>query len=633
MNKKLIYSLIAGTMFTLTSCDDFLDVQPASGFTPEYIFSSESEMKALMTRIYSSMTEDGLYGSNLASGLNTNTDVEMSSFKNNTVSTNGSDIGCFDSRPTWSVLNATWNNIYYAINYANDFLQAVQESPLFSDKVTGDTPSETQQMYGEVKTLRAMLYLDLIRTWGDVVFIIKPTEATDDFFSLGTTDRNVILEYLIDDLIAVEPMMKYAVDLDYGVERASREYCQSLIGQLALYRGGWTLRADKEDVTHVGYMERGDNFEHYYEIAITYLGKVIKESKHDLTQSFENLWVNECNWKTANNDDVMFAVPMLKSVTSRYGYNIGVTIAEGKHSYGSARNYVTFCGTYVYSFDKDDLRRDMTCVPYKYDKDLNQEIDMGVTGMGVGKWSKLYMQSPLGASSGSNTGINSVRMRFADVLLMYAEAVNELYGPRDDAKEALKRVRRRAFDAAQWTDKVESYVESLTNEADFFQAVMDERKWEFGGEGIRKYDLARWNKYGEVIYNLYNEMTNWGLVANGAYVPGIEKVPSNIYYKQVTDPEHSDRKVLDIVGIDEYGPGVGRPAGYTVLEYALGWRVLNKETQLYETLDAISWSFRGFINKNNDQLVKPTDPVRYLCHYPAKVITDHRGLIRNYYGY
>lgn len=633
MNKKLIYSLIAGTMFTLASCDDFLDVQPASGFTPEYVFSSEAEMKALMTRIYSSMTEDGLYGSNLASGLNTNTDVEMSSFKNNTVNTNGSDIGCFDSRPTWAVLNATWNNLYYAINYCNDFLQAVQESPLFSDKLTGDTPSETQQMYGEVKTLRAMFYLDLIRTWGDVVLITKPTESTDDFFSKGTTDRNVILEFLIDDLIAIEPMMKYAADLDNGVERASREYCQALIGQLALYRGGWTLRADKDDVTHVGFMERGDNFEHYYKIAVDYLGKVIKEGKHDLSQSFENLWVNECNWTTANNDDVLFAVPMLKSVTSRYGYNIGVTIAEGKHAYGSARNYVTFCGTYVYSFDKDDLRRDMTCVPYKYDKELNQEIDMGVAGMGAGKWSKLYMQSPLGASSGSNTGINSIRMRFADVLLMYAEAVNELYGPRDDAKEALKRVRRRAFDPAQWTDKVENYVETLTNETDFFEAIMDERKWEFGGEGIRKYDLARWNKYGEVIYNLYHEMVNWGIVARGGYVPGIEKVPSNIYYKQVEDPEHSDRKILDIVGIDEYGPGTGRPAGYTVLEYALAWRVLNKETQTYETLDAISWSFRGFINKNNDQFVKPTDPVRYLCPYPSKVITDHRGLIRNYYGY
>jgi len=386
MNKKILYAFIAGSMLSLSSCNDFLDVTPASGFTPEYVFSSEEEMKSLMTRIYSSMTEDGLYGSNLASGLNTNTDVEMSSFKNSTVNSAGSDIGCFDSRPTWGTLNSTWNNLYYVINYANDFLQSVEESPLWSEEVSKDGPTETQQMYGEVKTLRAMFYLDLIRTWGDVVFVTEATRSTDDFFSRGTTNRDKILEFLIDDLIAAEPMMKYAADLDYGVERASREYCQALIGQLALYRGGWALRADKDNPANVGYMERGDNFEHYYQIAITYLGKVIKEGKHDLNQSFKDLWVNECNWKTANNDDVIFAVPMLKSISSRFGYNIGVTIAEGSHEYGSARNYVTFCGTYVFSFDKDDLRRDMTCVPYKYDKNLNQEYDMGIAGMGAAKW-------------------------------------------------------------------------------------------------------------------------------------------------------------------------------------------------------------------------------------------------------
>lgn len=174
---------------------------------------------------------------------------------------------------------------------------------------------------------------------------------------------------------------------------------------------------------------------------------------------------------------------------------------------------------------------------------------------------------------------------------------------------------------------------SLTNEQDFFQAIMNERKWEFGGEGIRKYDLARWNKYGEVIYNLYNEMINWGLVANGTVVPGIEKVPERIYYKSVPDPEHAGRTVLDIVGIDEYGPEVGRPAGYEMKEYAITWRTLNQETQQYEPASEIYWSFRGFINKNNEQMVKPTDPLRYLCPYPSKVITDHRGLIQNYYGY
>ena len=69
--------------------------------------------------------------------------------------------------------------------------------------------------------------------------------------------------------------------------------------------------------------------------------------------------MNECNWKTANDDDVIFAVPYAEGINC-FAYNIGVTIAEGNHEYGSARNYVTFCGTYIFSFDKDDLRRDMT---------------------------------------------------------------------------------------------------------------------------------------------------------------------------------------------------------------------------------------------------------------------------------
>ena len=330
---------------------------------------------------------------------------------------------------------------------------------------------------------------------------------------------------------------------------------------------------------------------------------------------------------------MIFAIPMLKSVTSRYGFNVGVTIAGDKHEYGSASNYLHYCGTYLFTFDGDDLRRDITCAPYKYDKNLNQEIDMGIAGMGVGKWSKLKMKSPLGASSGAGTGINSIRMRFADVLLMYAEAVNERFGPREDAKEALKRVRRRAFDSSLWASKVESYVESINNEEDFFQAIMDERKWEFGGESIRKYDLARWNKYSEVIYNLYFEMIDWGLAANGTYIPGIEKVPENIYYKSVPDPEHSNRTILDIVGIEKEEFGTGRPAGYQTLAYAVGWRILNTETQQFETLKEISWSFRGFINMNNDKTVKPTDPLRYLCPYPSQVITDHRGYIQNYYGY
>ena len=635
MNKKLIYAGLALCgMLSTTACDDFLDVEPGSGFTSDYVFSSDDEIKSLMTQIYSSMTTDGLYGSTLVYGLNTNTDVEFSSYSNNTVSTSGADIGCFDSRPYWSTLNSLWNNLYSVINYANDFIESVEALPRFTKEVGEKGPSELQQMYGEVKTLRALFYLDLIRTWGDVVFVTEPSKSTDDFFAKGTTDRNEILEFLIDDLKSVEPMMLYAESLDYGVERASREYCQALIGQLALYRGGWTLRPDTTNAASVGTMQRTADYLDYYQIAKEYLGKVISEGKHSLTQSFKELWHNECNWKLISNDDVLFEVPMLKGTTGQFGYRIGVTITEGDHAYGSARNYVHYTPTYIYTFDTQDLRRDITCVPYKYDENLNQQIDMGFCAMGIGKWNKLYMESPLGSTSGSGTGINSIRMRYADVLLMYAEVVNELSGPIAEAKEALKQVRRRAFDSSLWVDKVETYVESLGTKEDFFKAIMDERMWEFGGEGIRKYDLARWNKYGEVIYNLYNQLINWALVANGMYIPGVEKVPETIYYMEKQDPNYPDRTILDIYGIDQYGPDMVIPSGKkSELEYAKAWRVLDKETQEFVITDAIYWSFRGFINEGNDDFVQPTDPVRYLCPYPSKVITDHRGKIKNYYAY
>src|SRR5690606_25062145 len=97
------------------------------------------------------------------------------------------------------------------------------------------------------------------------------------------------------------------------------------------------------------------------------------------------------------------------------------------------------------------------------------------------------------------------------------------------------------------------------------------------------------------------------------------------------DPNFPDRTVLDIVGIDEVVNA--RPAGYTEHEFAKKWYAMDNNTQSYEPINAIRWSFRGFINYNNASSVSPSDPLRYLCPYPSKVITDHRGKIQNYYGF
>ena len=629
MNKKILYSLLLSFAMLFTACENYLDVQPDTGFTGAEVFKTEKDMQSAVAGVYTLMLTDDAYSNRLAFVFNMNTDVEMAGVSTNTVNVNGSDLACYEPKPYWTTLNSTWNAMYRIINLSNDVIQGIEQSDLYKS-ASKDTPSAVTQLYGEVKTIRAMVYLDMIRIWGDVVFRTKSSTGDENFY-VGVTDRNEILEFLIDDLKSVEPLMQYANQLDYGVERASRSFNQGLIGLLALTRGGYTLRPDTDNPASIGQMVRGDNYEMYYDTAITYLGKVIEEQHHDLKLIYRDFWIKQNNWVTPVDDDVMFSLPLLKNSTGEYGYSIGIPITEGNHPYGGASGNLSLSGTYLFSFDKTDLRRDMTCAPFSYDENLNQLIRLDLARLAVAKWSKLYMTDPLGNTSGKGTGVNYPWMRFADVLLMYAEAVNERFGPRNDAMECLKRVRRRAFAEANWGEKVESYVNSKTTKESFFKAIMDERAWEFGGESKRKFDLARWNKFSEVIYNQYNKLINWGKVANGAFVPGIDAVPGSVYWKNIPDPNNAARTILDIQGIDEILNA--RPAGYTEQVFATNWYSLNNETASYEPRNDIKWSFRGFINFNNASSVTPNDPLRYLCPYPSKVITDHRGAIQNYYGF
>jgi len=629
MKKKILLSLLLTFALGFTACEDYLEVQPATGFTEAEVFSTENEIRSAVAGVYTLMLSNDAYSNRLAFVFNPNTDVEMSGISTNTVNANGSDIACYEPKPYWTTLNSTWNAMYKIINLSNDVIEGIEKSDLYqADKK--DKASNITQLYGEVKTLRAMVYLDMIRIWGDVVFRTKSSSGGEDFTG-GVTDRDKILEFLIDDLKSVEPLMQYASEVEYGTERATRSFNQGLIGLLALTRGGWALRPDLNDPSNIGQMVRGENHELYYDIAIQYLGKVINEKQHDLKLSYRDFWIGQNNWQTPDDDDVMFSLPLLKNSSGEYGYTVGIPIAAGNHPYGSASGSLSLCGTYLYSFDTKDLRRDITCAPFSYDLNLNQAIRLNLAQLAVAKWSKLYMTAPLGSSSTSATGVNYSWMRFADVLLMYAEAVNERVGPREDARECLKRVRRRAFDKANWPDKVENYVASKTSPDLFFKAIMEERAWEFGGESKRKFDLARWNKFGEVIHNQYNKLLNWGKVANGAYVAGINDVPGSVYWKNIPDPKNAGRTILDIQGIDEIL--FAKPAGYTEQVFATSWYALNSDSQAYEPRNDIKWSFRGFINFNNAASVNPTVPLRYLCPYPSKVITDHRGNIQNYYGF
>jgi hypothetical protein len=119
-----------------------------------------------------------------------------------------------------------------------------------------------------------------------------------------------------------------------------------------------------------------------------------------------------------------------------------------------------------------------------------------------------------GSSSSKGTGINWPLMRYSDVLLMLAEAENEINGgPTGLGREALAKVRRRAFDAEFQTAKVDNYIANLNSKEAFLEAIVNERAWEFGGECLRKFDLVRWNIYGRKIVESMQTLDNMGKAA------------------------------------------------------------------------------------------------------------------------
>ena len=108
-----------------------------------------------------------------------------------------------------------------------------------------------------------MLYLDLVRAWGDVPFKLTPTMPDDNFYQ-EVTPRTEILETLIEDLIAVEPGMQYASEITQSVERMNRGAVQGLIARMALTLGGYMLVPDYNDPSSPGQITRVDNYMDYY---------------------------------------------------------------------------------------------------------------------------------------------------------------------------------------------------------------------------------------------------------------------------------------------------------------------------------------------------------------------------------
>jgi hypothetical protein len=328
--------------------------------------------------------------------------------------------------------------------------------------------------------------------------------------------------------------------------------------------------------------------------------------------------MNECQFITPKNADVLYEIAFPATYSSEVGYYNGIKIVAGTHNYGSASGSIAFPPTYFYSFDSTDVRLPVTCALYSLDGTLKQVIANPAGGITTGKWSKTFMSTPQGSASTKGTGINWPILRYSDVLLMLAETENELNsGPTDVAKNALISVRQRAFASTDWPTKVTQYVSNVSaSKATFFNAIVNERAWEFGGECLRKFDLIRWNLYGTNIAATRTKLTQMGLdtrlgTGQGAYL----SFPDKVYWKY-----KSDNVTLDIIGL--YKKVSIPPTGYTTANWLMNLANADGSKPAF-----ITDMFAGYADNAG------TAPVRYILPIHQSVIAASLGNLQNYYNY
>ena len=704
-------------MLALTSCNDYLEVDPATNVaSTDLVFGSEGETRTALYGVYAKVCSDNLFGGRLYNDFQLNSDVDF--YANSNEAAAGNQPRRFDVRSDASNVETLWNNLYSAVETANEFIFNLQKSSLYKEE-TEDAASEAAdgtistvqkpkvtnltQMMGEAKVMRAMFYHELLSYWGDIPFTLQSTYETDNL-NPGITPRQEVSDALIADLKhAAEYMYSDQDGKVAAPERITKEAAYAMIARLALQAGGYSLNHDANDFT--GYkMTRPSNYLDYYKTARDYAKKVIDAGGHSLNKSFRDVFVDECNFVVNTGDDPIFEIPFAKETNGNWGYAQGPTSGVdtsvetdySNSAWGATSGNVRTTAFYGYSFDAKDLRRDYICGLWYYSNQGLPTIRLDYA-MHNNKWSKLWNSNGLGKTTTGATGINFAYIRYTDVLLMFAEAENEISGPTAEAQEALKQVRRRAFASDDRAEKVDAYVAAASTKADFLKLVLDERKWEFAGENMRWKDLVRNNMYAEKVFFTfldYYAMTE-AMAGTSSYIDMVEeydKVPYSevfvqslysILVKNYEDANFPNRGVYMFYVANPYNGAMQNPTGTAPAKYFED----NELSDIYEAVSpktitglstassSIAWTTTTLAWSNDDGTPKnqivyslygyirinqagnivvvdngsaqpfninPNDAqanisrlpaVRYLLPIPEEAIARSGGVYKNYYGY
>ncbi|MDI3319227.1 RagB/SusD family nutrient uptake outer membrane protein [Pinibacter soli] len=525
MTRKNIKTVIAGTLLSAAvmgwmGCKKFLSPEAVSSFDTEYVFDNITNARKALLGSYNSLTGDYGYGIRISGYWAYDSD-EMIKGTNSTTTDEGQLLAKYLGIASNLQITNPFNQMYTGAERANLCIYNIPKMDLYNDG-GAQQQAQLKRMLGEAYVLRAQFMYELVRNFGDVPFQKQPSQYTSNLFQ-SRMSRDSILDQLLVDLKQAEDLMPWRTDVgtigDPTDQRFTKGSAKALRAKIALTRGGYSLPVSG------GALTRPSNYLDFYKIAHDECADLIANpSQHTLLPSYKDLFKN---YLLAHNlNDPAGEYIMVASMASGADSKLGIQTGTKVNGVGGGN--LNILPTYFYMFDSTDVRRDVTCVPYEITFDTIK-TGHAMNAVYDGKFRKEWVSNPsfifsAGSASTStrpatNNALQNMQLswpliRFADVLLWYAETENEINnGPTAAAIDAVSRVNLRGHGG--------SYKETPpvipTTKDGFFKFLVKERMLEFGNEGIRKYDLIRWNLLATAVSETRTRLNAWATATEASH--------------------------------------------------------------------------------------------------------------------
>lgn len=422
----------------LSSCD-VLDQTPESSFTPDNFYRNADDAKAAVSTVYDPLNNANMYEQVMWILQDQATDDAEWGGGRSTANQAKNDLDKHTFTPATSTFQSVWSTLYQGINRANAVLGRVPAITMDNDLKA--------RLLAEAKFMRGFYYFTLVRLFGGVPLILSETTSLNNLAVARASADEVYIQIIQDFTDAENVLPTTYTTADRG--RATKGAAKAFLAKVYLTRQDWTKAAAKaKEVMDMNVYDLWATFPEVFLIA----NKNGKESIFDMQALGGGF--NEGSWMQG------YMRPPFDRVNGVSGFGDDPATENLYNAYSAT-----------------DKRRDVTMKLYSATGNPAAPASIAFP---------CYVYKYLDPSATANAeGSNNFPiMRYADVLLMYAEALNEQNGPTTDSYTAINRIRKRAGLAD---------LSGLTKDQ-FRDAVLLERRLELAFESHRWYDLVRTNR-------------------------------------------------------------------------------------------------------------------------------------------